>query len=123
LALGGRASLTKLIDEQQRGSSLTADPQYTAAPLPEPLRQKTAAWFSYSSVELEAAQMMGALVRLSGVGHHGAPEDLSQRLDRLPLAVSATAVRERGLYIESRSPLGNFPLFVAVVDSSISKNE
>jgi hypothetical protein len=60
--------------------------------------------------------MMAAIARLVG-GLPAAQSNLAA-LSQLPFASSATSVNDRGIYVESHSPFGNFPFFVTLVASA-----
>jgi len=107
LALGQRERLTQLIDAHQSGRSFTDSPQVAAA-------DKTrgpAAVKSFTSVKEETGEMLSAIARWTG-----RPPSRPPALDRLHLATSATTVNNRGVYVESHSPFGNFPFFISLVD-------
>ncbi|MGH9755080.1 MAG: hypothetical protein ACREA2_20065, partial [Blastocatellia bacterium] len=89
------------------GRSFTNSPQLAAA-------DKTrgqAAVKSFSSVKEETGELLSTIARWSG---QTPPAPLA--LDRLRLATSATTINNRGVYVESRSPFGNFPFFVSLAD-------
>jgi Protein of unknown function (DUF3352) len=105
LALGARERLTQLIDAHQGGQSFSASPQLAAA-------NKTrgpAAVKSFTSVKEETGEMLSTIARWTG----RAPSKPSA-LDRLQFATSATTINDRGVYVESHSPFGNFPFFVSL---------
>ncbi len=108
LALGKREPLLNLIDSQQGGRSVKNSPQFVTASKASP----PAAIRSFASVRDESGEMMAAIARWSG----GLPAAQSgvAALDRLPFAASATSINERGVYVESRSPFGNFPFFISI---------
>ncbi len=115
LALGGRTQLVRLIEEHRSGQSFKTAPQFLSAHKPS---QKTA-MIGFSSVKDESGEMMAALARLLGgsaIGQSGITV-----LDRLPFAMSATSLNEKGIYLESHSPFGNFPFFVSLVDGATSE--
>jgi hypothetical protein len=124
LALGGRHSLMRLIDARRQGSSLGETAQFAAAGRPAVADES--ALRSFSHVGREAGRMMAALARnfgadkgsagQSGAGQGAPSAERKPLLDQLPLAASAAALTERGVYVESHSPLGNFPLFVSLFD-------
>lgn len=113
LALGAPEQLRRLIEAQQRGESLVRTAQFAATSKPS----IPAVVLSFSSVREDAAMMMTKLARRLG----GKPlaETAEQKLQQLPLAASATALNELGVYIESHAPLGNFPFIVSLLESAI----
>jgi Protein of unknown function (DUF3352) len=105
LALGAQERLTQLIDAHQGGQSFSDSPQLAAA-------NKTrgpAAVKSFTSVKEETGEMLSTIARWMG----RTPSKPSA-LDRLQFATSATMVNDRGVYVESHSPFGNFPFFVSM---------
>jgi hypothetical protein len=107
LALGARERLTQLIDSHQSGRSFNNSPQLAAA-------HKTrgpAAFKSFTSAKEETGEMLSTIARWTG----RAPSRPSA-LDRLQFATSATAFNNRGVYVESHSPFGNFPFFISLAD-------
>ncbi|MCI0392353.1 MAG: DUF3352 domain-containing protein, partial [Acidobacteria bacterium] len=110
LALGHRAQLLRLIEAHRSGRSFKTSPQFTSAGR---LPQKSAV-MSFSSVKDESGEMMAALARWLGE----LPDTQSghMALDQLPFATSATTLNEKGIYIESHSPFGNFPFFISLVE-------
>lgn len=107
LALGARDRLTQLIDAHESGRSFINSPQLAAA-------DKTrgqAAVKSFTSVKEETGEMLSTIARWTGQ-----PPSSPSALDRLHLATSATTINDRGLYVESRSPFGNFPFFISLAD-------
>jgi Protein of unknown function (DUF3352) len=105
LALGARERLTQLIDAHQDGQSFGKSPQLAAA---DKMRGP-AAVKSFTSVKEETGEMLSTIARWTG----RAPSKPSA-LDRLQFATSATTVNDRGVYVESHSPFGNFPFFVTL---------
>lgn len=117
LALGPRTLLARLIDAQEQGLSFSQTAQFIAAARPDPAVRNESALRSFSNVEDEADRMMNVLARrLRADGKPAANKKAV--LDQLPLAASAAALNERGIYVESHSPLGNFPFFVGLFDNS-----
>jgi hypothetical protein len=107
LALGERERLTQLIDAHQSGRSFTNSPALSA----EEKTRGPAAVKSFSSVKEETGGMLSAIARWAG----RAPTRPSA-LDQLNLATSATTINDRGVYVESHSPFGNFPFFISLID-------
>jgi hypothetical protein len=107
LALGERERLTQLIDAHQSGRSFTNSPALSA----EEKTRGAAAVKSFSSVKEETGEMLSAIARWAG----RAPTRPSA-LDQLNLATSATTINDRGVYVESHSPFGNFPFFISLID-------
>lgn len=110
LALGARERLTRLIDAHQSGQSFGASPQLAAA-------DKTptaAAVKSFTSVKEETGEMLSTIARWTG----RAPSRPAA-LERLRLATSATKINDRGIYVESHSPFGNFPFFASLADGLV----
>ncbi len=110
LALGRRERLMSLIDSQNSGRSFKTAPQFVAAAK----SSQPAALKSFESVKDESGAMMAAIARWLG----GPPPAQSNAaaVDQLPLASSATSINDRGIYVESHSPFGNFPFFISLVD-------
>jgi hypothetical protein len=112
LALGKREHLLSLIDSRQSGQSIKTSPQF----MPVSRAAHPAAIRSFTSVKDESGEMMAAIARLVG-GLPAAQSNLAA-LSQLPFASSATSVNDRGIYVESHSPFGNFPFFVTLVASA-----
>ena len=112
LALGRRASLMRLIDSQQNGRSFNNSPQFVAANK----ITRPSAVESFSSAKEESGEMLATIARWMG---RAVPPPNAAALDRLPFATSATALDDRGVYVESRSPFGNFPFFISLADGSM----
>jgi hypothetical protein len=107
LALGARERLTQLIDAHQSGQSFNNSPQLAAArKITQPAAVK-----SFTSAKEETGEMLSTIARWSG----RAPSRPST-LDQLQLATSATTFNDRGVYVESYSPFGNFPFFISLAD-------
>ncbi len=112
LALGSPETVKRLLDELGQTKALIATPQFVAASRPKPMGNTVMQGFS--SVVADTREMMEAFARrLKGNPQAAA----ASALERLPLAASVTSLTERGVVRESRSPVGNFPLFVNFVDS------
>jgi hypothetical protein len=114
LALGERERLTQLIDANQNGRNFSNSPELAAADKtrgPAPLK-------SFTSVKEETGEMLSAIARWTG----RAPSRPSA-LDRLNLAASATTINDRGVYVESHSPFGNFPFFISLADGLMKTGE
>jgi hypothetical protein len=115
LALGARAPLRRLTEAREGGQSLQATPQFAASSRPS----QPAAILSFSSVKGETREMMMALTRwLQGQSNGHAS---TSALDQLPLAASATSLAEDGIFIESHAPLGNFPFFVSLAETTMNE--
>jgi len=112
LALGRRERLMRLIDSCQSGRSFNNSPQFAAATKVA----RPGAVESFSSVKEESGEMLATIARWMA---REAPPPKSGALDRLPIASSATALNDRGVYVEARSPFGNFPFFISLADGSI----
>lgn len=109
LGLGRRAALRRLLDAQSSGQVLKRAPQFIAAGKPA----QPAAILSFSAVKEGTDEMMMALAQwLRGAAD--APGGQAA-LEQLPLAASATSLNEQGVYIESHSPFGNFPLLISLL--------
>jgi len=113
LALGKRERLKQLIDSHQRGRSFNHSPQLAAANL----ISRPATVESFSSVKEESGEMLSTIARWMA---REALHSKSGALDRLPFASSATSINDRGVYVEARSPFGNFPFFISLADGSIN---
>ena len=110
LALGRRAQLIHLIESRHNGQNLKNTPQFRSATRPP----KQSAVISFSSVKDDSDAMMQTLAQLIG-GAGNKQSDVTE-LDGLPFATSATSLNKQGIYLESHSPFGNFPLFVSLID-------
>ena len=113
LALGERERLIQLIDAHQSGRNFAASPELAADKTrgPAPLK-------SFTSVKEETGEMLSAVARWLGRAPSRPPA-----LDRLSLATSAATINERGVYVESHSPFGNFPFFVSLADGMMKTGE
>ncbi|MGH9835357.1 MAG: DUF3352 domain-containing protein [Blastocatellia bacterium] len=116
LAIGKRERLVSLIDSHQRGQSIKSAPRFVAASRVSP----PAAVRSFTSVKNESGEMMAVIARwivtesaTAPGGSPPAPANVAA-LNQLPFAASATSVNDRGIYVEARSPFGNFPFFVSI---------
>lgn len=107
LALGPRERLTQLIDAHQSGRSFNNSPHLAAADR----TRGPAAVKSFTSAKEETGEMLSTIARWRG----RTPSSPSA-LDRLHLATSATTFNDRGVYVESHSPFGNFPFFISLAD-------
>lgn len=114
LALGQRERLMRLIDSQRDGESFKRSSRFAVAnKITQPAAVK-----SFTSVKEESGEMMAAIARWTGSeSKNPSPNDAA--LNLLPFASSATSINERGVYVESHSPLGNFPFFVSLIDGSM----
>lgn len=111
LALGRRAQLLRLIESQRSGQNLKASPQFALTAKPT----TNAPSISYASIGEESSEMMIALARLTGLAVIPASVPV---LDQLPLAVSATSIKDQGLFVETRSAFGNFPFLLSLVSGT-----
>jgi hypothetical protein len=112
LAIGKRERLVKLIDSQRRGQSVKSAPRFVAASRVSP----PAAIRSFTLVKDESGEMMSAIARWVATESGALPQTPAgvAALNQLPFAASATSVNDRGIYVEARSPFGNFPFFVSI---------
>ncbi len=110
LALGAREPLTRLIDSHQAGLGFDDSPQFAAANR----QARPAAVKSFTSVREESGEMLAAIARWLASGS-GAPSAKTAALDRLPFASGATSFNDRGVFVESQSPFGNFPFLVSII--------
>ncbi len=110
LAIGDRTRLTRFIESQRHGQILKDSAKFTSASKPS----VQAAIINLSTTKEESGRMMFAIARWLG---SNAPSD-STALERLPFAVSSTSLNDRGIYIETHSPFGNFPFFISLADAS-----
>jgi len=117
LALGAKDRLMELIDAQQNGRTFNNSTPFTEGNgIGRPPAVK-----SLSSVREESGEMLTTIARWTvskstpetGAGAQRA--SLSADLNRLPFASSATSINDNGLYVESHSPFGNFPLLVSII--------
>jgi hypothetical protein len=114
LALGARERLTQLIDEREGGRSFNDSPRLAAADK----ARGSAAVKSFTSAKEESGELLSMIARWTG----RAPSRPSA-LDRLRLATSATTFNERGVYVESHSPFGNFPFFTSLADGMMKAGD
>jgi hypothetical protein len=112
LALGRRERLMQLIDSHQGGRNFNNSPQFAAASK----IARPGAVESFSSVKEESGEMLATIARWMA---REALQSKSGALDQLPFASSATAINDRGVSVEARSPFGNFPFFISLADGSI----
>jgi Protein of unknown function (DUF3352) len=112
LALGRRERLKQLIDSYQGGRSFKNSPQFAAANI----ISRPATVESFSSVKEESGEMLATIARW--MAREALPSK-SGALDRLPFASGATAINDRGVYVEAHSPFGNFPFFISLADGSM----
>jgi len=115
LALGRRARLAQVIDLVASGRSLKTTPQFTsAARITQPVAMRNYHW----AME-DAGEMMTTIAGWTSEG--GTAKTIAGGVRPLPLAVSATSVHDRGIYIQSHSPFGYFPFFISLVRGSSEK--
>ncbi|MGH9847634.1 MAG: hypothetical protein ACREEM_53770, partial [Blastocatellia bacterium] len=115
VALGRRERLLQVIDLVASGQNLKTNPSFaSAAKITQPVAVRSYDWATEESAEMMAtiAGWTSEGVTAKTVAGGGKP---------LPLAVSATSVHERGVYVESHSPFGHFPFFVSLVRGSSGK--
>ncbi|MCI0523712.1 MAG: hypothetical protein L0Y75_00475 [Acidobacteria bacterium] len=117
LAIGKRERLISLINSQQRGQNIKSAPRFVAANRISP----PAAVRSFTSVKNESGEMMAVIARWLATesGALSTPPASVAALNQLPFAASATSVNDRGIYVEARSPFGNFPFLISLADSSM----
>jgi hypothetical protein len=67
-------------------------------------------------VKGESGEMMSVIARWVATESGALPQAPAgvAALNQLPFAASATSVNDRGIYVEARSPFGNFPFFVSI---------
>src|SRR5262249_54909981 len=116
LALGRRERLMRVIDSYQGGRDFNHSPQFAAANQTAGPAAGPAAVESFSSVKEESGEMLATIARW--MAREALPSK-SGALDRLPFASSATAITDRGVYVEAHSPFGNFPFFISLADGSM----
>lgn len=115
VAVGKEAELRRLIEARQEVGSLRDLAQFTGAARPA----TPGAITSYYRVSYEADRMMRDLAQLTGAS----PDLAAGRLTgQLPFAVRSTSLDREGILLETRSPLGNFPLLVAAI-ASVSNDD
>ncbi|MGH9767909.1 MAG: hypothetical protein ACREAB_10790 [Blastocatellia bacterium] len=118
LALGRKERLIRVIDSQQGGQSFNDSPHGAAAnKISHPAAVK-----SFTSVKEESGEMLAVIARWmasESAQKSGGPAPNVAALDRLPFASSATSINDRGVYVESHSPFGNFPFFISLADGSM----
>jgi hypothetical protein len=114
LALGQRERLMRLIDSSRDGQNFKRSSRFAAAnKIAQPAAVK-----SFTSVKEESGEMMAAIARwTASASKNPSPNDAA--LNLLPFASSATSINDQGVYVESHSPLGNFPFFVLLIDGSM----
>jgi hypothetical protein len=115
LLLGRRERLAQVIDLVAGGQTLATLPPFAAA---TPIRSP-AAIRSYDAATEESVEMMKTIAGWTGTS--GAPP--ARPVPSLPWAASATSVHDRGIYIESHSPFGNFPFFISLASSGKTTRE
>jgi len=116
LILGTREQIAKILDTQSSGNSITSDDR---------VKQAIAGRFAKASIitckpeVTDAGELMLAISKLTRVtdGSRDLLEQDSMRkaLGRLPVAVGFTEFRSYGVYVESRSAVGNFSLITSLV--------
>ncbi len=117
LAIGKRERLVSLINSRQRGQSIKSAPHFVAANRISP----PAAVRSFTSVKNESGEMMAVIARWGATENGAMPPAPASvaALNQLPFAASATSVNDRGIYVEARSPFGNFPFLISLADGSM----
>jgi hypothetical protein len=120
LVLATREQVKRIIDAHLAGEVLVADDRFMRAAKSRP---SNAPIFSYGVDTEDAAGLMLALSRAAGAGD-GSPELLDQEtvraaLEKLPPSISFTHFRDSGIYIESRSAVGN----LSVISSLLAGRE
>jgi hypothetical protein len=110
IAIGDRTSLTRFIKSQREGGNLKESPEFASSAKPS----QQAAMINLSTTKEESGQMMFAIARWLGINNRSD----STALERLPFSVSSTSLNDRGIYIETHSPFGNFPFFISLADAS-----
>ncbi len=116
MAVGNREQLVNLIATHRAGQNLKASRQFALTDHPS----QPAPILGYSTARDETNEMMVSLARW--FGQSVIPANVAA-LDQLPLIASATSLNEHGVYIETRSPLGNFPFLISLADGSINRVE
>ncbi len=115
VALGRRERLVQAIDLVASGQNLTAMPSFlSAAQITKPVAMR-----SYDWAMDESTEMMTTIA--SWISERGKAKTVADGGRPLPLAVSATSVHDRGIYVESHSPFGHFPFFVSLAHGSSAK--
>ena len=118
LLLGTRDQIAKMIDAEAGGDSMMSNAGIKRT---FGTRPAGASIISYKPDARDAAEMMLAISRLTRVTD-GSPELLEQEamkqaLGRLQPSVSFTEFRSGGIYVETKSAVGNFGLISSLVSS------
>jgi hypothetical protein len=118
LILGTRDQIARVLDAQSSGNSIASDDR-----LKQAMSSRTAktSIITCKPEVKDAGELMLAISKLTRVtdGSRDLLEQDSMRkaLDRLPLSASFTEFRSYGVYVESRSAVGNFGMITALIGS------
>ena len=112
LVLSSPEHVLRFIEEHDKATAWVSTESFTATRLPE--HSTPSLMYSFRSVATETEKMMQVAARRM----KGKPQgDAAPLLQRLSWAVATTSLTAQGLYHEAHSPVGNFPLAVAFVDT------
>ena len=118
LLLGTRDQIMKMIDAEASGESLIGENRIREIIA---LRPAGASIVSYRPEAGEAGEMMLAISRLTRVTDGSRElleqEPIKQAMSRLQPSVSFTEFRPNGVYVETKSAIGNFSLISSLVGS------
>ncbi len=112
LVLSQTEHVRRLIESHHKQSGWVKSEPFTTARIPA--QTTPSLMYNFSSIAEETRKMMEIAARR----FKGKPQaDATKVLDRLPWAATVTLLTEHGIYREANSPVGNFPLAVAFIDT------
>ena len=118
LLLGTRDQIARMIDAESSGESMMSDNGIKQV---IGLRPASASIISYRPEAREAGEMILAISRLTRVTDGSSElleqEPVKQAMGRLQPSVSFTEFRANGIYVETKSAVGNFGLISSLVSS------
>ncbi|MGA9769095.1 MAG: hypothetical protein WBV94_08650 [Blastocatellia bacterium] len=116
LILGTREQITKILDTQSSGNSIAGDDRVKQAIAH---RTDKASIITYRPEVTGAGELMLAISKLTRVTDGSRDllkqDSMRRALDRLPPSVGFTEFRSYGVYLESRSAVGNFSLVASLI--------
>jgi hypothetical protein len=112
LVLSSPKQVIRLIAEREKQLAWLSTEQGATLRLSETPSQ--ALIYSFSSVAQDTEKMMAVVARRLKAKPSG---DAALPLQQLPWTTTVTSLTERGVYRESNSPVGNFPLLVTIADA------
>ncbi len=110
LAVGGRAQMMRFLDFESK-QTIRRLPQFSGRWMPA---GDEAAIISFSSVKDDSAAMLSTIARRAGKSFDPAAGEAAAA--QLSMASSVVSLKDRGIFIESRSAFGPFPLIVSIFD-------